>query len=146
MGILGIRDLSDSKAEEGEKESVDFGVLDFKGLPAYAWVLRFVDIVSDESVVRRDKCRVTDLESVRYEEERKRASISVFLLPHCFALDDRVREETKWSERGERMIQASFVLTRVEVRLAHESSHVTHILTVQLVRRNRLASFNNLID
>lgn len=42
MGIEGIRDFRDLKAEEGEKESVDFGVLDLKGLPAYAWVLRFI--------------------------------------------------------------------------------------------------------
>ncbi|KAF8097838.1 hypothetical protein N665_0280s0039 [Sinapis alba] len=48
------------KAEEGEKESVDFGVLDLKGLPAYAWVLKF--IVRDESFVRLVKSRVTDLE------------------------------------------------------------------------------------
>lgn len=42
LGIEGIRDFRDLKAEEGEKESVDFGVLDLKGLPAYAWVLRFI--------------------------------------------------------------------------------------------------------
>ena len=34
FGISGIRALRDSKAEEGEKVSVDFGVFDFKGLPA----------------------------------------------------------------------------------------------------------------
>lgn len=42
MGIEGIRDFRDLKAEEGEKESVDFGVLDLKGLPANAWVRRFI--------------------------------------------------------------------------------------------------------
>lgn len=94
-------------------------------------MLRFVDIVSDESVVRRDKWRVTDLESVRYEEEdeRKRASISVFfLLHHCFALEDHVRErELKWSERVETMIQTSLVRTRVELCRAHVSNYVAHI-------------------
>lgn len=75
--------MRDSKAEAGEKGSVDFGVLDFKGLPAYAWVLRFIDIVRAESVVLLAK--VTDLERkerVGYEEEeRKSASISVFFSP-----------------------------------------------------------------
>ena len=37
MGIEGIRAFRDLKAE-----SVDFGVLDLKGLPAYAWVLRLI--------------------------------------------------------------------------------------------------------
>lgn len=77
--------MRDSKAEVGEKGSVDFGVLDFKGLPANAWVLRFIDIVRAESVVLLAKSRVTDLEREERagyeEEERKRASISVFFSP-----------------------------------------------------------------
>lgn len=77
--------MRDSNAEAGEKGSVDFGVLDFSGLPAYAWVLRFIDIVRAESVVLLAKSRVTDLERkerVGYEEEeRKSASISVFFSP-----------------------------------------------------------------
>lgn len=96
-------------------------------------MLRFVDIVRDESVVRRDKWRVTDLESVRYEEEeeeRKRESISVFFFfysPIVSRLMIMLERELRRSEKVETMIQTSLVRTRVVLCSAHVSSYVAHI-------------------
>lgn len=105
--------MRDSKAEEGEKRSVDFGVLDLKGLPANAWVLRFIDIVRAESVVRRAKSRVMDLEReerVEYEEEeRKRASISVFFFSPFLSrlmMSERERTNDDSDESGPHTCQA----------------------------------------